>query len=68
MDLRIGCRLETGHRSESYIYIYIYYHGFVFRKRISQSNITSKAKPGDAISPFQATHMNDSMFIDDLLK
>jgi hypothetical protein len=49
----------------------IYYHWFVLRKWISQTNITSKTNPEiwDMMrSPFQAKYINDSMFIKDLLR
>jgi len=43
----------------------------MFFRENSQSNITSKAKPEmpeSMRSPFRAKHLNDSMFIEDLVR
>ena len=48
----------------------IYYRWFVLREWISHSNITSKVKSEvwDAMrNPFQAKHIQDNMFIRDLV-
>jgi len=50
--------------------INIYYRRFVLREFISQSNITPEAKPEirDAMrNPFRTKHINDSIFIADLV-